>query len=77
MRRPVEGPYSHDDRQFVRPRYNDRLERGEAGRAFQLIDGILEEGPGVRIADEEPLVRDLDIVVENGVGCGTVQNLGV
>ena len=37
---------------------------------FQLIDGFFEERPRVGIANEQPPVLDLDIMVENGVGRG-------
>jgi hypothetical protein len=35
---------------------------------FQLIDGFFEKRPRVGIANEQPPVVDLDIMVENGVG---------
>jgi len=40
------------------------------GVVFQLIDGFFEKRPRVGIANEQPLVLDLDIMVENGVGRG-------
>ena len=42
----------------------------QPGQVLQLIDGVFEERPGARIANEQPLILDLDIVVENGVGRG-------
>ena len=40
------------------------------GLSVQLIDGVLEERPGVNIPNEEPPVLDLDIIVENDFGRG-------
>jgi len=40
------------------------------GVVFQLIDGFFEKRPRVGIANEQPPVLDLDIMVENGVGGG-------
>jgi len=40
------------------------------GVVFQLIDGFFEKRPRVGIANEQPPVLDLDIMVENGVGRG-------
>ena len=37
---------------------------------FQLIDGFFEKRPRVGIANEQPPVLDLDIMVKNGVGGG-------
>ena len=37
---------------------------------FQLIDGFFEKRPRVGIANEQPPVVDLDIMVENGIGRG-------
>ena len=37
---------------------------------LQLIDGFFEKRPRVGIANEQPPVLDLDIMVENGVGRG-------
>jgi len=35
-----------------------------------LIDGVFEERPGVRIANEQPPILNIDVLVENGVGRG-------
>jgi len=40
------------------------------GVVFQLIDGFFEKRPRVGIANEQPPVLDLDVMVENGVGRG-------
>src|ERR1019366_10800149 len=67
MCRSLEGPNSHDHRVFVHARHNDRLENQgyQTGQAYQLIDGFLEERPGIRIANEKPPVLNLDVMVEN------------
>ena len=72
VRRPVERPNSHDNRQFVLALNDDRLgrQRVETGRGDQLIDGVFQEGPGFGVANEKTPVLDLDIVVENGLGRG-------
>ena len=42
----------------------------KAGQLLQLIDGVFEERPGVRIANEKPSILNIDVLVENGVGRG-------
>ena len=42
----------------------------QMGVVFQLIDGFFEKRPRVGIANEQPPVLDLDIMVENDVGRG-------
>ena len=51
---------------------DDRLQSQgiQTGVVFQLIDGFFEKRPSVGIANEQPPVLDLDIMVENGVGRG-------
>jgi hypothetical protein len=70
MRRPVEGPNSHNDRQFVHAGNDDRLQSQgiKTGVVFQLIDGFFEVRPGVGIANEQPPLLNLDIGIENAIG---------
>jgi len=51
---------------------DDRLQSQgiQTGVVFQLIDGFFEKRPRVGIANEQPPVLDLDIMVENGVSRG-------
>ncbi len=72
VRRAVETPSSHEDRQFVPTLNDDRLgnQRVEAGRSFQLIDGVFQERLGCGVANEKTPVLDPKIIVENGLGRG-------
>ena len=42
----------------------------KAGQLLQLIDGVFEKRPGVRIANEKPSILNIDVLVENGIGRG-------
>ena len=44
--------------------------KGDPGQLLQLIDGVFEERPGVRIANEKPSILNIDVLVENGLGRG-------
>ena len=72
IRGSLEGPNSHDHRVFVLAGHDDRLQSQgiQTGQADQLIDGFLQDRPGIRIVNEKPPVLNLDIMVENGVGRG-------
>ncbi|MGA3343064.1 MAG: hypothetical protein ABSD11_21360 [Methylocella sp.] len=35
-----------------------------------MIDGVFEERPGVRIANEKPSILNIDVLVENGLSRG-------
>src|ERR1019366_3039230 len=70
MRRPVEGPNSHDNRYSVRAPDNERSVYTGWARDSESIDGFLEERPSVGIANKKPPVLDLDVIGENGLGRG-------
>ena len=56
----------------IHARNDDRLQSQgiKAGQLLQLIDGVFEERPGVRIANEKPSILNIDVLVENGLGRG-------
>jgi len=70
MRRPVEGPNSHDNRYSVRAPDNERRVYMGRVRPSESIDGCFEERPSVGIAHKKPPILDLDVIGENGLGCG-------
>ena len=49
---------------------NCQSQRIKAEQFLQLIDGVFEERPGVGIANEQPPVLNVDIIVENDFGRG-------